>query len=159
MKNGLKKDYYLSCDELPIYNWQKCLDGNLTYLRKNEEGSEDNDNLAWWDFLNDYYDVIGFSDQQLQLNELKERYLMALLDYLEAPENQQAFLSNELTWSKDALDFFTKNKEQNQEVKSSILTSVVDLQDIFKYQINEYKTTVLKFHIMMKKAEKLTQNG
>jgi len=159
MKNGLKKDYYLSCDELPIYNWQKCLDGDLTFLRKNDEGSEDNDNLAWWDFLNDYYDVIGFSDQQLQLNELKERYLMALLDYLEAPENQQAFLSNELTWSKDALDFFTKNKEQNQGVKSSILTSVVQLQSIFKYQINEYKTTVLKFHIMMKEAEKLTQNG
>jgi hypothetical protein len=159
MKNGLKKDYYLSCDELPIYNWQKCLDGDLTFLRKNDEGSEDNDNLAWWDFLNDYYDVIGFSDQQLQLNELKERYLMALLDYLEAPENQQAFLSNELTWSKDALDFFTKNNEQNQDVKSSILKSVVDLQDVFKYQINEYKTTVLKFHIMMKKAEKLTQNG
>ena len=159
MTNGLKKDYFLKCDELPIYNWQKCLDGDLTYLRKNDDGSEDNDNLAWWDFLNDYYEVIGFSDQQLQLNELKERYLMALLDYLEAPEEKQAFLSNELNWSKDALDFFTKNKDSNQEVKSTILTSVVQLQSIFKYQINEYKTTVLKFHIMMKEAEKQTQNG
>jgi len=110
MQNGLK-NYFTRCDELPVYNWQKALDGDLTYLRKSDEGSEENDALAWVDFLTDYYEVVGLSDQQERLLDLQERYVLALLDYVEAPDEQKAFLSNELNWSKDALDKFTNDRK------------------------------------------------
>lgn len=157
MLNGLKKDYFVKCDELPVYNWQKALEGDLTYLRKGDAGSEENDSLAWWEFLTDYYEVVGLSDQQERLLELQERYALALLEQVEAPDERKAFLSNEVNWSKDALDAFTKNKEQNNEVKTSILASVVQLENLFKRPIDEYKTTVLKFHLMCKEAEKLSR--
>jgi hypothetical protein len=156
MQNGLK-NYFLKCDELPIYNWQKALEGDLTYLRKSDEGSEENDALAWVDFLTDYYEVVGLSDHQERLLDLQERYVLALLDYVEAPDEQKAFLSNELNWSKDALDKFTNDRKQNDGVKSSILESVVKLENLFKRPIDEYKTTVLKFHLMCKEADKMVR--
>jgi hypothetical protein len=156
MQNGLK-NYFLKCDELPIYNWQKALDGDLTYLRKSDEGIEENDALAWWEFLTDYYDVIGLSDQQKTLKELKESYTMALLELVEAPDEKKSFLSNEVSWAWDALDTFTQNRERNDEVKSSILESVVKLENLFKRPIDEYKTTVLKFHLMCKEADKMVR--
>lgn len=157
MLNGLKIDYFVKCDELPVYNWQKALDGDLTYLRKGDNGSEENDSLAWWDFLTDYYEVIGLTDLQKTLQELKERYTIALLELVEAPDERKSFLSNEVSWAKDALDNFTQNQEQNNEVKTSILASVVQLENLFKRPIDEYKTTVLKFHLMCKEAEKLSR--
>ena len=46
--------YYLSIDEIPIYNWHKCLEGELKFVRRAENGSQSKD-IEVWEILHDEY--------------------------------------------------------------------------------------------------------
>lgn len=46
--------YYQSIEEFPIYNWYKCLNGELKFVRKVKNGTETND-LIVWERLHDEY--------------------------------------------------------------------------------------------------------
>lgn len=160
MLNTLKKEYFVSCDELTVFRWQKCLDGDLTHLRRKEEvGTPENDSFAWWEFMIDYYEVIGFSDDQKKLLDLKEKYTYALCEMIEADDSRKAFLSNAVNFAKDDLDFFIKRREQEEDTKNGIIQSIVKLQDVFKVHIDEFTTTVLKYHALIEEARKKAQNG
>jgi len=83
----LKKDYFNSIEDLPIWNWWRIADtGNLIYLKKLEyyEGN-DYSNYAfdlWNKLQNEYLDEFGITDEFRQMLELKKKWIDIKTDYL-----------------------------------------------------------------------------
>jgi len=156
MLNITKKHYFVNCSELSVFNWRFCLNGDLTYMRKeteSEEQTEENDAIAWYYFLTNYYEVIGASDSQLQLMQLKYDHTNAIVNYLTAPENEKSYYYNAVEWITDEYEAFLKRSEN--QAKVDVLDSLVTVEEILKRTIDERTTSVEKFHKLIKKA----QNG
>lgn len=156
MLNTLKKHYFVNCAELSVFNWRMCLNGDLTYLRKEpdaKEHTDENDAISWYYFLSDYYKVIGASDSQLQLLQLKHEHTQAMLIYLTAPEEEKAFYYNAVEWSGDEYNAFVARA--GKQAKVDVLDSLVSVENILKRTIDEKTTSVEKFHKLIKQA----QNG
>jgi hypothetical protein len=76
------KNYYLELDEMPMANWIKCTNGDLTYVRKGKAGTPAND-IIYWDLMYDkYIDTFGLSKYNLRLLEQMKKLALAELDYM-----------------------------------------------------------------------------
>ena len=56
-------------DEISLYNWNKCIDGDLKYIRKNIKKGNNYNDLIYWEKLHDLY------IQEYGLNVVKKRLL------------------------------------------------------------------------------------
>lgn len=66
----LKKssNYYNSIDELPLYNWMKCTDGKVQYIRKDIAiGTDEKDLLAWEIVFDDYINRHGLNETYVKV--------------------------------------------------------------------------------------------
>lgn len=77
------KGYYKSIDDLPLDNWIKCNDGDITYVRKkNEEGTEEEDEYVWETIYDSYINEFGLGKvYKKMLDSMKKRAELEL-DYV-----------------------------------------------------------------------------
>jgi len=72
-------DYYNSIDDMKLYNWIKCTAGDLTYVRKAENGTKETDKIVWEKIYDSYILEFGLSPVYLKLlNAIKEKTLLEL---------------------------------------------------------------------------------
>lgn len=74
--------YYTSIDELSLYAWMKCIDGNLKYVRRTEIGDEINDAIAWEKIYDDYIECYGLSKLYIKLLKTMQRKGILECDYV-----------------------------------------------------------------------------
>lgn len=97
---------YTSLEVFPIYNFYKCLSGNLEYIYKNREGdlTKEIDKL-WSKLYDEYFKLISNSEHQqyfrliLEIEWLKNRlfYAPVLLNLLlKTPEKDREYIQKEL---------------------------------------------------------------
>lgn len=69
------ENYYKSIDELPLYNWIKCTNGNIEFVRKDlDTGTEDLDNEFWAQIFDTYITEFGLSKMHTDmLKALKKK--------------------------------------------------------------------------------------
>jgi hypothetical protein len=60
-------DYYRSIDELPLYNWIKCINGELKFVRIDKNGSKEGDLIAWESIYDSYLKEYGLGKLYLKL--------------------------------------------------------------------------------------------
>lgn len=112
------ENYYVSIDELPLYLWVKCTDGDKTVLRKNGIGTEDDDLEAWDLIYNDYIKLYGLGKLNLKyLTALKKRAL-AELDYVITGDRFKLTLAE---MEERQLETMLNNVGQNITVEQSLI--------------------------------------
>jgi len=83
----LKKDYFNSIEELPIWNWWKIAEtGNLIYLQRLDFYDGENYSFKaqelWNKLQNEYLVEFGVTDEFRQVLELKKKWIDKKTDYL-----------------------------------------------------------------------------
>ena len=82
----MKKDYFNSIDELPIWNWWRIAEsGNLIYLHKGNYDKEDytyKAYLLWNKLQNEYLDEFGITEEFRQILELKKKWISKKTEFL-----------------------------------------------------------------------------
>lgn len=80
----MKKDYFNSIEELPIWNWWKVSEtGSLSYLRKDGNYNKDCypfDN--WLNIQNEYLEIFGRTSQHQSFIRLKKKWIEKKADYI-----------------------------------------------------------------------------
>lgn len=74
--------YYLSIEDLPIYNWYKCLDGDLKFVRKDKKGTEQNDFKVWEQLHDEYIKEFGLSKVHAKILKVMKDKAIQELDYI-----------------------------------------------------------------------------
>lgn len=112
--------YYTSIEELPLYNWEKCQNGDLTYTRiDNEETSYELD-MKSWEILNyEYMERFGISRHHRRYLELQKRLLLLQMEVLETGNR---FLNNKIRQVTDEItNIFKEEKGKGMNIDQSLV--------------------------------------
>jgi len=75
-------DYFHSIYELPLYNWIKCINGELKYVRTAENGTNENDLVAWEKIYDTYLNDYGLGKLYLKLLKTMQKKALYECDYI-----------------------------------------------------------------------------
>lgn len=83
--SGFKRkpnDYYLTIDEMPLYNWIQCHNGKMEFARKGSNGTPERDVEAWQNIYDDYIREFGLSEVQKKLFDAMKKRAILELDFV-----------------------------------------------------------------------------
>jgi len=147
----MKVSYYRNLDDLPLYNWRKYNEtGDKGFLVKSGmfPDLKAEMNLAWYN-LNDEY-LVKFCDSHERNNSLKKRkkLVVNLLSYVETG-NMMYKMEADIIQAE-----LLNNAKALNEVKSSFLEVVAYAEKYFGFQIDERKTSSIKFFTYLESMKK-----
>lgn len=132
-------NYYLNIDEMPLYNWRKCQEGEVTFVRLNpEDGMEKTDLEAWDIVYNSFITKFGLSPKLLNYLRKKNQLTKKLKEYAISGDR---FILNEINVLKSAVEDFEK-----QTGRSGLDDAVYYVSKSFGNFIDEKKVTVTQFY-------------
>jgi hypothetical protein len=139
--------YYNSIDDFPLYNWIKCNNGEIEYVRNGEVGNEKKDYEIWCKLYDEYLTTFG-------LNRSYEKYLLAV--------KKKAILQAEYVITKERFKL-TEIEIQNAKIKSleyyfgdgqRIEVILLYLSKFIGYKIDRKKTSVLEYFTLLEEYGK-----
>ena len=137
----MKKDYFNSIDELPIWNWWKIAEtGNLIYLHKDSDyKGEDYKPIEIWNKLQDeYLETFGITEDFRKILSLKKKWVEKKADYLITGKrlllNEIGFIEADIKESMDSK--ITVDKED----------TVIMLETKLNRELNPKEISVKKYY-------------
>ncbi len=131
-------------DTLPIYNWNKLIDGELKYIyikpRPVKRRDEDKLNELWEDLYNDYFISYGLTDQFREQLDKKKRIALMQLDVI-LKGNRKLITHIEIAESE---------LDETPRAKIEFLETVVTLEKHFGFSIDVHTCSVAKYHSYIK---------
>lgn len=117
---------------MPLYNWEKCQNGDLTYTRSDDnETSHEQDVKAWEDLNYEYMEIFGVSRHHQRYLQL-QRKLVCL--EMELVETGRTFLKNQIRQTSDEIQNILR---EDKGKGMSIDGSLVYLSKFVGFQLNK----------------------
>jgi hypothetical protein len=139
MKNTLSK-YYISIDEMPLYNWHKCNAGELNYvfLDPAEQGTEEQKNEIFDNIYQTYIDQFGISKDYKNLLEIMKKKAILQCNYIETKDR---FKLTEIEIQDAKLEAY-KKKNSNP---TSLEKTLIKLSKFMGFRLNWKEITVTEY--------------
>lgn len=140
-------EYWISIDEMPLFNWIRCNDNKLEYARKNKKGNQFQDLINWKRLYNEYLKEFG-------LDRRYKRYLDA--------KKKRAILQSEYIITKEKFKI-TEIEIQDQQIKDlefyfgegqKIEVILTWLGMFLGYKIDQKNTTVKEYFVILEQYGK-----
>lgn len=136
--------YYDSIDNLPLYNWEKCQNGDLTYTRMNNDKVSHDLDMKSWEILNyEYMEVFGISRHHRKYLELQKRLMMLQMELIETGNR---FLNNKI---RQITDEITNTFNQEKGKGMSIDQSLIYLSKFMGFKLNKRDIKTQEFFTML----------
>jgi len=137
----LKKEYFNSIEELPIWNWWKIAEtGNLIYLHKDSDYKENDYSIVKiWDALQDeYLNEFGITEDFREMLSLKKKWIIKKSEYLLTGDR---FILNDIDRIESEIDSSTSNISM---VKKD--DTVIMLEEKLSFPLDPKKMSVKKYY-------------
>jgi hypothetical protein len=138
----LKKEYFNSIEELPIWNWWKIAEtGNLAYLFKDEKEYNEIDNSlseVWLDLQNQYLTEFGITDEFEEVLRLKREWINEKANFIITGDR---FILNAI----DVLEF-EMNESMSAKIKVDKESTLITLEERLSRELNSKDLSVAKYY-------------
>ena len=137
----MKKDYFNSIEDLPIWNWWKIAEtGNLIYLHKDSNYSKVDYSLIdlWNNLQDEYLDEFGITTEFREMLTLKKRWINVKSNFLITGER---FLLNEI----EEIEIDLKDNA-NTKVGHKKDETVIMLEQKLNFPLDPKKMSVKKYY-------------
>jgi len=139
----LKKEYFNSIDELPIWNWWKVAEtSNLAYLQKADKYDKEDYSLVaytlWNKLQNEYLEVFGITEDFRQILALKKKWINKKTDYLITGDR---FNLTEIDIIEAEI-----NETMNEKIKVNKEDTIIVLEQKLSFPLDEKKLSVKKYY-------------
>lgn len=74
--------YYEDIEELPLHNWIKCLANDLKFVRKQENGTIEQDRKAWEKIYDSYIAEFGIGEAYKKMLKAMQKKALLEVDYI-----------------------------------------------------------------------------
>lgn len=134
---------------MPLYNWIKCTDGEMQYIRKaaSETPLTEQDENAWFKVYNQYIDTFGLSALYKKTLEAMRRKALLELDFVLTREK---FKLTEIALEEQKLKTMLNNNGNSMTIDESL----IHLSRWLGYHVNSKKITVLEYFNLLKQYGK-----
>lgn len=144
--------YYKSLDEIILFNWAKCLDGEIKYIRVDEIDDEVNENdvKAFEELYDKYIKEYGLSKIYIRyLNQMKKLALSQLAYVEDSVKNKRAL--NDIEYNEIEL---AKIKSMMKGDGTTIEDTLIYLSKFIGYNIDSRQITATRYYTMLKAYER-----
>lgn len=132
---------------MPLYNWIKCLDGELEYVNKNGKGNKHDNAIAWAKIYDEYLKEYGLSSMHKKLLQCMREKAIIECDYVLTNDRFKLTL---LEMEENRL----KNMLSMMSGGASYDTLLIHLSKWMGYYLNSKDITVKAFYTLNKEYEK-----
>lgn len=143
------QNYFTNIDEVTVYRWRKCQEGDLTFTRKSETGTEAKDILAWELIMDSYYKKFGLGKDFERVLELQKQIALLQCDLVIEEDN---FILNKIR--KLQLDL---KDILEQKSDGDLSTALIHITKWLGSPVRERETTVLELYLMLGEMKKESQ--
>lgn len=141
--------YWESIEDMPMFNWQKCADGDLKYVNKDLLENDELNGIQYDKLYDQYLEKFGLSKEfERYMNLLQQR---ALLQCKYVSTNQR-FKLTEI----EIIDAKIERLNVNFGDGKSIETVCIHLSKWLGYKINLKETTVIEYYTIIQEYGKWT---
>lgn len=146
-KNTLKssKKYYTELDDTPLYVWEKVLEGNYNFMRKERKEKATNDDvIAFYKLYDKYLRKYGLSKQHQKYMDKLHDIVLLKLEYLETGDK---FKLTQIEISKSQLKDL-KPKENGLTIGQQVIVLskwMGQWIDKKKITVTEYKDLISEY--------------
>ena len=137
----MPEKYWGSIDEMPLYNWIKCNNGYLEYVR-NGRGNKKNDVINWMRLYNEYLSVFGLDKRYKKYLDVKRKKALLQAEYV---IKKDRFKLTEI----EIQDAKLKDLEVHFGDGKSIETILMYLGMYLGYKLNPKETSVKEYFTIL----------
>ena len=147
MNNSEK--YYLELDDTPLYNWEKLLDGEFKFIRKNNKKKEVDvqDMVHFYKLYDKYIEKYGLSKEHSKYVAQQKQLIELKLDFLETGNK---FMLTQIEIANRKLDELRPKKEGGLTIGQQ----VVILSKWMGQWFDKRKRTVTEYKDLIKEYER-----
>lgn len=145
----MSNKYYLTIDEMPIYNWFKCIDyKDYTFVSKDKKECDINECEAiFGDLYLQFIDTFGISEQLTDIIGIQNEILSLKIDLvLTNDKSIESFI--------ELKELELKDKLNVKQTKTNLIK--VSIEKFLGFRINEKEVTVVEYYNYL---EALKENG
>ena len=141
------QDYHVNIDDLMVYNWRKCQEGDLSFTRFDKgAGDQASDILAWELIMDSYYLKFGIGKDFERVLELRKAIALLQCDFVIEDDN---FILNHIRRLESELtDILDKPSD------GDISTALIHVAKWIGSSVRERETTVLELYTMLGEMKK-----
>jgi hypothetical protein len=110
--------YYEGIDELPLHNWIKCLANDLKCLRKDENGTDEQDKEAWVKIYDSYIAEFGIGEMYKKMLKAMQKKALLEVDYI---LTRDRFKLTEIEMQIANLDAMIGNRGYGMTIEQSLV--------------------------------------
>lgn len=133
--------HWASLDTIPLYNWEKCQEGELHYINKDHKSSE-SDAENWVNLYNQYIEKYGLGDQLDRYLSQKVHLAKLRLQYI---TTNNVFLLNNIEVAQIELEQLDPRKHDGM----STTQVLIHLSKWLGYHVNPKVITIVEFKEML----------
>ena len=135
------KQSWVSIDEMPLFNWEKCQEGHLQYANRDHKPRE-TDIENWVRLYNEYLERYGLGEQLDRYLAQKVHLAKLRLQYI---TSNNVFLLNSIEIAQIELEQLDPRKHEGLSTKQVL----VHLSKWIGYQVNAMNITIVEFKEML----------
>lgn len=141
------KEYFLSIDELPLYNWIKCTNGDKTFVRREKNGTEEADLIVWEMIYNQYLKQYGLNKTYKRYMDQLKKLAFAELDFIITGNNFKLTIAE---MEKQRLEGMLNNANYGISIEQTL----IHLSKWIGYLIKTKEITVLEYFNLLHEYER-----
>ncbi len=138
--------YYKSLDEIPLYNWNKCLNGEYKYIRIDLKESGDNEK-QFSELYNAYLKVRGFNKDYVKYISILRKKAMLQCDYL---ITKDAFKLTQIEIEETKLE----NMQKMQAEPVSVEKTLIYLSKWLGYRLDWKQVSANEYYLILEEYGK-----
>lgn len=151
----MSREYYSEVYEIPLLNWEKCLEGKFYFIRKEPAKDYDSKDVeAFYQLYDKYIERYGLTEQHKRYIEAQKHYIELVCDYVEAEEPDQ-FLLTYISIAEKKLEELNPSKYEGMTIGQTVTLLSKWLGTWF----SKRDRTLEEFKDLLEEYERSTKEG
>jgi hypothetical protein len=149
----MSKKFYESIEDMPIYNWHKCISGDYYYVRLDEKQKELPEcEVAFKKIYESYFKIFGIDKRYKEQLEIIKKIAMLQCDYLQTKDE---FKFTQIEIENAKLEMLNKSNSSG----TTLQTTLIYLSKWLGYRLDWKQVSVYEYYTLLEEGSKMTQNG
>lgn len=147
------KKYYESVEDMPLYNWHKCINGDYYYARLDGKQLDLTEcELSFRKVYESYMNTFGVDKKYKERIDIIKKIALLQCDYLISKDQ---FKLTEIEVQNAKLEMF--NTETSSNV--TLQTTLIHLSKWVGYRLDWKQVSVYEYYTLLEESSKQAKNG